>query len=93
MTCFECGRDAHHQHHVVPRSRGGTKTVPLCVDCHSKAHDTRLTTLYRRTTKQTGPKGDPSQAATLRLMGYSVSEIAETLGFSSSTIQRYLRHA
>lgn len=27
-----------HDHHVVPRSRGGTRTVPLCVDCHAKAH-------------------------------------------------------
>ena len=38
MTCFECDRPAHHRHHVVPRLRGGTKTVPLCVDCHAKAH-------------------------------------------------------
>ncbi len=27
-----------HNHHVVPRSRGGTKTVPLCEGCHGKAH-------------------------------------------------------
>lgn len=36
--CFECGQPAHHQHHVVPRSKGGTRTVPLCVECHGKAH-------------------------------------------------------
>ena len=38
--CFECGAKGVpiHQHHVVPRSRGGTKTVPLCEPCHSKAH-------------------------------------------------------
>ena len=38
-TCFECGscKNIHH-HHVVPRSRGGSATVPLCGRCHGKAH-------------------------------------------------------
>lgn len=36
--CFECGLPATHQHHVIPRSLGGTKTVPLCDYCHPKAH-------------------------------------------------------
>ena len=36
--CFECGNTAEFDHHVVPEVRGGTKTVTLCVDCHSKAH-------------------------------------------------------
>ena len=38
--CWECGIETEyiHNHHVVPRSRGGTKTVPLCVSCHTKAH-------------------------------------------------------
>ena len=37
--CFECGATNDIQdHHVVPRSRGGTKTVPLCYTCHMKAH-------------------------------------------------------
>ena len=38
MTCFECGAPADHDHHVVPRSLGGTKTIPLCHSCHGKAH-------------------------------------------------------
>lgn len=38
MKCFECGAEAHHQHHVVPKSMGGTQTVPLCASCHGKAH-------------------------------------------------------
>ena len=43
MVCFECGSDGRmHQHHVVPRSRGGTKTVPLCELCHGKAHGRRM---------------------------------------------------
>ena len=39
MKCFECGTTEDiQQHHVVPKSRGGTKTVPLCYSCHRKAH-------------------------------------------------------
>ena len=37
--CFECRATGEtHDHHVVPRSRGGTRTVPLCLACHAKAH-------------------------------------------------------
>ena len=40
--CFECDAIAEHDHHVIPRSRGGKKTVPLCVRCHSKAHGKKM---------------------------------------------------
>lgn len=38
--CWECDMEAEEiqHHHVVPRSRGGTKTVGLCLECHGKAH-------------------------------------------------------
>jgi hypothetical protein len=39
--CFECGSPAEEQHHVIPQSRGGTRTVPLCPTCHDKTHDLR----------------------------------------------------
>lgn len=39
MECFECGSVENlHNHHVVPRSLGGIKTVPLCNYCHGKIH-------------------------------------------------------
>ena len=38
-TCFECGDVATENHHVIPRSLGGTKTVPLCATCHGRVHD------------------------------------------------------
>ena len=38
-TCFECGNLAEENHHVVPKSLGGTKTIPLCTLCHGKVHD------------------------------------------------------
>lgn len=37
-ACFECGKPAEHRHHVVPRSKGGKRTVPLCHDCHDLVH-------------------------------------------------------
>jgi hypothetical protein len=40
--CMECGeQDGIQWHHVIPRSMGGTVTVPLCPVCHGKAHDRR----------------------------------------------------
>ena len=43
-ACFECGAPSDHDHHVVPRSLGGTATVPLCVRCHALVHDSALVT-------------------------------------------------
>ena len=42
--CFECGAAAEHQHHVVPRVKKGTATVPLCIECHAKVHNTNSMT-------------------------------------------------
>lgn len=40
LVCFECGSFGEiHHHHVVPKRLGGTKTVPLCVDCHGLIHN------------------------------------------------------
>jgi len=41
--CFECGEPAVLEHHVVPFSVGGTKTVPLCAVCHKKVHSPEST--------------------------------------------------
>jgi hypothetical protein len=38
VRCFECDSPAEHDHHVVPTSAGGTRTIPLCGACHAKAH-------------------------------------------------------
>lgn len=43
--CFECDQKAVINHHVIPEELGGTKTVPLCSDCHGKVHDKDLTTM------------------------------------------------
>tara|TARA_B100000287_G_scaffold371124_1_gene368980 strand:+ start:158 stop:940 length:783 start_codon:yes stop_codon:yes gene_type:complete len=42
--CFECDSDKNIvHHHVVPKSLGGTKTIPLCEDCHGLVHNKNLT--------------------------------------------------
>ena len=41
--CFECGATKNlHHHHIIPRSQGGTKTIPLCTRCHGYVHDADL---------------------------------------------------
>tara|TARA_R100000995_G_scaffold82488_1_gene56477 strand:- start:3095 stop:3703 length:609 start_codon:yes stop_codon:yes gene_type:complete len=48
LTCWECGKaegdmgstaelEIQH-HHPVPKTRGGKRTIPLCNECHAKAH-------------------------------------------------------
>lgn len=46
MKCFECEveSDCLHNHHVVPRSMGGTKTVSLCEKCHGLVHGRQFNT-------------------------------------------------
>lgn len=39
VSCFNCGdRGPLHNHHVVPKSKGGIATVPLCERCHGLVH-------------------------------------------------------
>lgn len=50
MTCcFECEAQAEHAHHVVPKSLGGTRTVPLCTKCHGLVHDRQFLNHVRLT--------------------------------------------
>jgi len=37
--CFECGEPAVILHHVIPRARGGKRSVPLCAKCEAKVHE------------------------------------------------------
>ena len=52
VKCFECGSQAEYEHHVIPQSRGGTRTVPLCGDCHAKAHHSNRGMTVRVLTEQ-----------------------------------------
>lgn len=53
--CFECGEIATEDHHVIPRVMGGTKTIPLCTQCHMKVHGldgTKRADNHRENTKR-----------------------------------------
>jgi hypothetical protein len=50
-TCFECGNSPVEMHHIIPESKGGTKTIPLCVKCHGLVHDRDFVT-HRRLRKE-----------------------------------------
>ena len=37
--CFECGTNENiTYHHVVPYSKGGRNTIPVCIKCHGLIH-------------------------------------------------------
>lgn len=44
-ACIYCGNPAEELHHIVPRHMGGdnrlSNIVPLCRECHCKAHSKR----------------------------------------------------
>jgi hypothetical protein len=61
VICFECGAtDNLHNHHVVPRSLGGTKTIPLCERCHGLVHekDLRIAALTSRSLQHKRSRGE-----------------------------------
>ncbi len=51
--CFECEKTEDqieiHEHHVIPKSCGGTKTIPLCCVCHAIVHDKRAVSISELT--------------------------------------------
>tara|TARA_R110000796_G_scaffold210188_2_gene326448 strand:+ start:1277 stop:1543 length:267 start_codon:yes stop_codon:yes gene_type:complete len=40
--CVCCGATAREKHHVVPKSKGGKFTVPICRGCHDMIDRTPL---------------------------------------------------
>jgi transposase-like protein len=101
--CFECEKPSEHNHHVVPQIYGGTKTIPLCHDCHGKAHglEFKFTELVkagieraRKNGKQIGRKKvvvDVEEIIRLRISGLSQRKIAERVKCSTGAVQRTLR--
>lgn len=106
-TCFECGKPATHAHHVVPKSKGGTRTIPLCLECHSKIHGRQLVhiDLIRngvarakamgkyKGRKAGTTKAKPARARELRASGLTIAEVCQALGISKATAIRYLKAA
>jgi hypothetical protein len=86
--CFECeATEDLHEHHVVPRSNGGTKTITLCHQCHMKAHGrdgkglnhSRLTKEGLKKAKQQGVK-----------LGASNPKVRDAIGAQTQrTVEKY----
>ena len=99
FRCFECDALANHAHHVVPYSLGGTRTLPLCHECHSKVHNQDFTNHSELTKKGIkkareagGNHGRPivevdfKKVKRLRKKGMSYKEIAKVLNIGETTL-------
>ena len=106
IACFECGKNAEHNHHVVPKVLGGTKTVPLCTDCHGLVHDRNLTRhreLQKKGIAKAKARGvykgrkygtckvNTKRIKQLRSKGMKIKEIAKKEGVTEMTIYRHLK--
>jgi hypothetical protein len=71
--CFECGNPATENHHVIPKSLGGTKTVPLCTLCHMKVHGLDKTRRAENHVENT-KRGLNAQKDLIKKQGYFISK-------------------
>ncbi len=102
LRCFECGQPADHEHHVVPRVLGGTRTIPLCGLHHGMVHGLKLThhrTLVRAGLKRAVAQGKvlgrpmingevEKRVHVLRAKGYGMIKIAKEVGIGVGTVVR-----
>jgi hypothetical protein len=106
ILCVNCGDEAQHKHHVVPRSLGGldveSNLVWLCLECHGKIHGrdfVRYKELQRQGIEKAKARGayKGRQKSISRLAicmlntaGYSTYAIADALDISRMTVHRCL---
>jgi hypothetical protein len=107
-SCFECDNSENlHNHHVVPRVLGGTRTIRLCELCHGKVHERDFTshkTLQKmgiRKAKNSGIKFGRPKALSLQnesdftgdliFNGFSTKELAVKYNISEPTARRRKR--
>jgi hypothetical protein len=90
MPCFECGKEASIEHHVVPHSLGGRRTVSLCVECHAKVHSPESSLSLSRLSRR-APRGpskvretETLEILTMRRSGALLREIAERFNISTA---------
>ncbi len=108
-SCFECGKVGQGDfHHVVPKSKGGTRSVFLCLYHHGlvhgikRVHHKELQAAGIAAAKKAGKywgrkkgtlKARPDIAFDLQNEGWSGDEIALILSVSRPTVFRYLKQA
>lgn len=91
--CFECGEKADVEHHVIPRSKGGTKTVPLCNKCHSLVHDAKLLSLgdlIKEGKMKLKEIKNKQKIISLYKSGEQISKIAKTTNVSRASVYNVL---
>lgn len=104
QKCFECDKTENlHNHHIVPRIKGGKRTIPLCEECHGKVHGKNFLNLSNlineglSKAKQEGriggrPKISQEQINKIiefKKIGYSNRKISRELKISNSTVGEY----
>lgn len=101
FRCFECNRKANHAHHIIPKSLGGERTIPLCEKCHGKIHSLdfknhgTLTKIGIERARENGVIcGRPAQQLDVESIlflfkeGVPISAISKSFNTSSRTIGR-----
>ena len=77
--CFECDAPADHQHHVIPRSKGGKRMVWLCSPCHAKVHSKHLLSTSRLTQQALNEKRKSGERIGTVPYGYVVGNDGKRL--------------
>ena len=93
--CAYCGKPAEELHHIVPRSRGGdnrpSNLIPLCYQCHCKAHDKSYARNGKKGRKKIELPSNFDIIADEYLSGmYSLQEVLIILNMSRSTFSTKL---
>lgn len=79
MPCFECGKRATQTHHVVPRSKGGKRTIRLCDICHGKVHGKRTMSTSELTRAALQVKKSKNERVGSIPFGYDLDRNGRTL--------------
>ena len=95
--CFECEKTEDqcdiHDHHIIPKSRGGTKTIPLCIFCHGLVHDKNLISMRELMISSIKERKKNGEVVGHPIYGYSAGpngelvENADELSVIARTIQ------
>lgn len=94
--CFECGCPSDEAHHVIPRSYGGTKTIPLCNECHGKIHGVdRVKTRYMVRLGLAKKYTSEYYAYCLWSMMYDntpLADMVEVIGLSKTSVSNIIKN-
>ncbi|MBR2699257.1 MAG: hypothetical protein IKE76_11770 [Clostridia bacterium] len=75
--CYLCGKDgALEHHHVIPKSMGGTATIPICPLCHMK-----LTAPVKSELTRLGIRNLRRHEAILLAIAVAIDKVADGVGY------------